>query len=432
MLAYRKPLGVRTTANTESGDSNLSQIPLIAVPVVVIPLVYLDLPSYLLTLDPLWLPKYWYYGFAIISLPAILVALNGRGGFLVYPFTQWAVAMVSLMSVHLLLAFFDGEIERANIIQTNMQYVILGALLGIALSAVPQRYYTFVFPIISIVINTMIIMDFISPGSFYAYDQSTAVVGRGAGTFINPNRAGEALIITLLLSICFFKGRNLLFLLIVCGVGALLTFSRAAIIAWVLLWPFALYLRKLPSYAYGVMTSLFFIVPSFVAIVTSYILSSSEFTDASANIIERLDFFENFTVTDQSAQGRSAVLWTGIETFLEHPFFGAGSGVTDVWIEGSTHNQAVRLAAEYGVSGLVLWGWLARILWKGNWLGKREYQIGITLFFIFFSMFSHNLLNSVYTILTFALTSQLRICKEASMVPNRGSAVLPATRGRDV
>jgi O-antigen ligase len=405
MLVQQKKIATDITSSART-TSNVSSIPLIAAACIIIPLVYLDIPAYLPTLNPLWLPKYWYYGFAIISLPALLVALHGRGGFLAYPFTQWSIAMVSLMSVHLLLAIFDGETERTNIIQTDMQYVILGALLGIAFSAAPQRYYKFLFPILSIAINAMIILDFLNPGGFYAYDQSTAVVGRGAGTFINPNRAGEALVITLLLSISFFKGRNLLFVLLVCGIGALLTFSRATIIAWLLLWPFALYLRKLPSYAYGVLTSLFFIVPSLIAIVTSYILSSSEFMGASANIAERLDFFEKFSLGDQSAQERSAVLSAGIEAFLEHPLFGVGSGATDVWIEGSTHNQPVRLAAEYGVSGLVLWGWLVRILWKGNWLGKKEYQIGFALFFIFFSMFSHNLLNSVYPIFTFALTSQ--------------------------
>ena len=343
MLADRKPLSDGIASNTESRNNTLSKLPIIVMPIIIIPLVYLDIPSYWLTVDPLSPPKYWYYGFAVISLPALLVALNGRGGFLAYPFTQWAIAMVSLMSVHLLLAIFDGETERTNIIQTDIQYIILGALLGIAFSAVQQRYYKFLFPILSIAINAVIILDFLNPGGFYAYDQSTAVLGRGAGTFINPNRAGEALIITLLFSICFFKGRNLLFVLIVCGVGALLTFSRSAIIAWLLLWPFALYLKKLPSYAYGVVTSLFFIVPSFIAIVISYVLSSSEFTDASANILERLDFFEKFSLVDQSAQGRSALLWDGIEAFLEHPFFGIGSGA-DRCLDRRQHSQSGREA----------------------------------------------------------------------------------------
>ncbi len=354
MLVYQKYWGLSRLSTATVGNSTFSNIPSIAATLILITLIYLDMPQYMNTVDPTWLPKYWYYFFIAVSLPCILIALSGRGVFLTYPFNQWAVVMVLLMSGHLLLAFYDGEIERANIIQTNIQYIALGAFLGVAFSTVPQRYYVYMFPILSIAITASIVFDFINPGKFYSYTHPNAVLGRGAGTLINPNRAGEALIITLLFSICFSEGRNLLLLLMVCGIGVLLTFSRAAIMAWILLWFFSLYWKKVPSYTYAVVAALIVAVPSVVAIVTTYVLSSSEFSGAAANIFERLDFFGKFSLGDQSAQGRSEVLWAGINAFLEHPFFGAGSASTYVWVNGSTHNETVMLAAEYGVLGLAL------------------------------------------------------------------------------
>jgi O-antigen ligase len=371
---------------------------------------YLDLPIYFGTVKPELLPKYWFTAFLIISLPWTFINLSGRAPYSAAPYTLWATAYVILTSFHWIAATSDGETTRAAVIETKLQYVILSGLLGVAFSAVTPKQYTFVFPILVAIISSLIIVDFLDNGKFYSYDIVGAVVGRGAGTFINSTRAGEALIITLLLTMVRFRGLLLLLLLLFAGLAALLTFSRAAIIAWVLIWPFALRTKRLPAYTYAVLFGLFFVVPLIITALINYTSLSTELAAGQKDIMERLSFFEEYSLEDASARERSEVLWAGIDVFLNHPFFGAGAGYTFVWEHNvSTHNEIVLLAAEYGIFGIVLWIWMAYILWNGSYFSRRDNQISIALYFMYFSMFSHNLFDfSPYILLAFAFASQRR------------------------
>ena len=202
-------------------------------------LIYLDVPQYLFSLDVAPPPKYWYFALAVICAPYLYMALLERRQFYCYAYMRWAVALLLLMFLHLLIAWSEGELTRTKDIVTSMQYIIFSLLLCVSLSAVPISRYAYLFPVLSVIIGCLIITDFLKPGTFYGYDLSetppTAVLGRGAGTFINSNKAGEALAITLLLSVCLFRGWLILLLLLFAGIASLLTFSRAAIIVWVLL-----------------------------------------------------------------------------------------------------------------------------------------------------------------------------------------------------
>ena len=399
--------------NSSLQKEQIRCFPLCVVPMLsVIVLVWLDIPSYLYTVNPALIPKYFYLYFVLVCLPWICRCLEGRTAHYFLPFLIWASALILLESLHLWMALSEADPARAKIMQTDIQYAVLCALLGAALSAIKPRYYTFLFPLLSFTLSSLVIFDFLNPGALYSYDiqGAGAVPGRGAGTFINPNRAGEAIVITLLISVCFFSGRVLVFLLSICGIALLFTFSRSAIIAWLLIFGTALCTKKLPCNRYVVVAGVFCVVPVVLAMLSSYVQGSGELTvDASANILERLGFFRDFSLTDDSARERAALLRAGIQTFLEYPFWGAGGAYTFVWTYGaSTHNQVVMLCAEYGIFGLALWVWLIIILWNGSYLGEKEYHLSFVIIFVYFSMFSHNLFDSLYSLLAFALISQKR------------------------
>src|SRR5208282_1785730 len=113
--------------------------------------------------------------------------------------------------------------------------VIFSAILGIAFSAIPQKHYSFIFPLISVALAASFIVDFVYPNSLYMQREVTshgAVVGRAAGTYFNSTRAGEGLVITLIFSFIRLRGLPLLLLLLFSGAATLLTFSRAAIMGW--------------------------------------------------------------------------------------------------------------------------------------------------------------------------------------------------------
>jgi hypothetical protein len=377
---------------------------IIYVPIVVmLAIVYLDIPSYLFAIGSVILPKYWYFCYFVICAPWIFLSLTGKNVSDSYPFNRWAAALVVLLGFHLLISSSEGDIERSKSIITSVQYVILAVLMGVTFSAIPRKTYAFSFPVLCLAIALLIIYDFLSPGTLYTYDLPTAVIGRGAGTFINPNRAGEALAITLFLSITVLRGVWLLVLFIFCGIALLLTFSRAAIVAWFLLLSIALFGKKLPRGAYAVVALAPFVI---FALASNDVLTGALKASDASNDFDRLQFFQSLSVNDASPRERADALWAGIEKFMQHPFFGAGAASTQFWAGAGTHNEAVLLGAELGIFGLAIWAWLATILWNGDYLGKRQYHIALSLLFIYFSMFSHNLLGSVYAMLTYALVTQ--------------------------
>ena len=109
---------------------------------------------------------------------------------------------------------------------------------------------------------------------------------------------------------------------------------------------------------------------------------------------------------DASALERAQVLEGGTELFLRNPIVGAGAGATELWsLPASTHNMLVKLGAEYGAFGIVIWIWLVVILWTGRHFQDKTLQVAMAAGFVFLSMFSHNMFDSLYWLLTFAIVA---------------------------
>jgi O-antigen ligase len=116
-----------------------------------------------------------------------------------------------------------------------------------------------------------------------------------------------------------------------------------------------------------------------------------------------------FIFDDESTLERAQVSEAGLDLFLQDPIFGAGAGATHVWsLPASTHNELLMMAAEYGVFGIVLWAWLAVILWNGRYFQDKRLQMVSAFGFVFLSMFSHNVFDYLYWLVTFALVSGQR------------------------
>ena len=74
----------------------------------------------------------------------------------------------------------------------------------------------------------LVIWDFLSPGALYPIGTDGTTVGRAAATFINANRAGEAMLLTFVLAIPVLRPSYRAALLLLLGAGVIVTFSRAA------------------------------------------------------------------------------------------------------------------------------------------------------------------------------------------------------------
>ena len=394
---------------------------------ILLSLLFLNIPVWFYAINPSFLPKYFYFAIAAICLPRIITHINGRSIYSPNALFAWTGAFIFLYFLHYIALSGDNTIQ-ASFIATDLQSVGLAAIYASAFSCVPRASYRFVFPLLVVVAAACVILDFAVPGQFYDLAsaeeaalgvQSNGVLGRGAGLYLNPNRAAETLIFLLLLCVAWTRGVMLLFLLIIGGVGMMLTFSRAGLVAWFLLWPVALWTKALPRYVYGVLAASVVVVPAFVVIVMNYVEDNPAFEGARKNIEERINFFGDLSVEDASSLERKAALELGIQTFEKYPLFGAGSCYTDVWdFPVSTHNMPVRMLAEFGLTGLLIWLWIIYLLWTGDYLENKNLQIAAALFFVFLSAFSHNLFDSPQMLLIYALITQRSLPMRRNLFPS--------------
>lgn len=383
--------------------------------------MFTNLPIYLYVLDASLLPKFMYFGIVFLILPLLLVHYRDLGSYLASPFALWAILLLALNLIH--LAGHPGLVElggielidtqgeaRRSMISTRAQYIAFVLFLGFVAHTSATRSYLAALVPVAILLPCAVMLDFTSPGLLYPLDTSGAVFGRAGAMFINPNLAGEAILLSFLLACAMIgaPGRVPLFLL--AGAGALATFSRATILAWMLILLILVYRKTLPKSAMIATAVALALVLVYLGSFETYLHSRQEFDGASNNILARLDFFSSYSFDDDSSEERASVISAGWELFLQNPIFGAGAGATHFWSHrGSTHNQLLLLAAEYGLLGIFLWAWLLIMLWKGLFFEDKGLQYATACLFVFMSLFTHQMFDSsTYWLATFAMVSSRR------------------------
>jgi O-antigen ligase len=392
--------------------------------------MYANLPIYLYILDARLLPKFIYFGIFGFIAPLMVIRWQALRDYLVSPFALWALLLFSLNMIHLAgfpasvdvggAAFMDMHAEaRRSMIATRAQYILFALFLGFVASISPTRMYLRIMFVLMAVVPCAVIVDFANPGLLYPVDVTGAVLGRAAAMFINPNLAGEAILHIVVLGFAVLDRRFRMPLFLLAGVAILTTFSRAAIIAWVVLLGLFIYKKTLPKSAAISLTIAIGILLVFIGSFESYISSREEFEDAATNILSRLNFFSSFTFDDDSSEERAGVIQAGWELFLQNPLFGSGAGATHFWRHrGSTHNQLLLLAAEYGVMGILLWGWMLIMLFKSSFFSDRGLRYAMAFLFAFMSMFTHQMFDAAsYWLVTFALVCAMPGSAPASPLP---------------
>jgi O-antigen ligase len=394
---------------------------------VILVCTYLHLPVFAYTLDKGLLPKFFYVGFIVLLFPLLLARLNAFVAYMTSPFVLWAGALLLLNLMHLVSNDDSINARSEALVEFRMQAVALVILLGFAFTQMRSSGWERAFVLLAVLLPVLVTTDFLYPGLLYPVDTPGAVQGRAAGTFINPTIAGEAILLAFLLACPLVSRPYRTPLILLAGIGVLLTFTRAAMLSWIIIWVFLIVRRRLP--AFGAITAAVIItLPLLMGGLESYISKRSDFTDALDNIQHRLLFFSEARFDDDSAKERETVLRAGWEAFASNPLTGAGAGVTDggvsrLWTHtASTHNQLIGLAAEYGIAGVVMWLWLLTMLVRGRYFRDRTMQTAVILLFCVMTFFTHNMFDFPYWLLTFALLSQRDGASRAAAPRNGGAA----------
>jgi O-antigen ligase len=214
------------------------------------------------------------------------------------------------------------------------------------------------------------------------------------------------MLLTFLLAIPVLRPHYRAALLFLLGAGVIVTFSRAAIVGWMLLWAFLLVTKAVPKYTLAFPLVALGVLPLLLGNFENYLSGREDLAEGLANIQARLEFFQDQVLDDDSALARAQVFEAGVELFQQNPIFGAGAGATHLWSLGaSTHNMPVMLGAEYGVFGIAFWMWLVVVLWRGSYFQDRRLRVAAVAGIVFLSMFTHNMFDSLYWLLTLTIVA---------------------------
>ncbi|WNN90833.1 O-antigen ligase family protein [Gloeocapsopsis dulcis] len=234
--------------------------------------------------------------------------------------------------------------------------------------------------------------------------------GRPAGFYVDPNRSGCALVLSMIFSTEILPQKYRPYLISFIGLGILLTFSRGAILGWILVT--LIFIKKRVISKHQIV---YWLIAVGVLVVGLGFLSS-EFVNINQlpyGIRERLEWFENPTGSEHSADSRMDILIAGWQLFLQSPLWGNGIASTIEWSFGiSTHNMYLFYMTDHGFLGILILPLLVYAVTR-NSRGESQYiALAFATFIILWGIFSHTVIEDRFILLSFALMATLSVTSQ--------------------
>jgi O-Antigen ligase len=231
--------------------------------------------------------------------------------------------------------------------------------------------------------------------------------GRPAGIYLDPNRCGGALILGMIFSIGMLPISVRFIYLLVIGFGVFITFSRGAIIAWVVI-AFVLFLRGIVNVKMTKSSLAYFAVPLLLVLF----LSANNLLnfEIHANNQDRLeDFLGGSTGEDSGRGGLAEIAW---HKFLDNPISGSGTGA-HLSVGGEStgrgaHNSYLKYMVENGFIGGLF---MPSVVFIAAWGAKGEAKdiaIPFICFMLIWGFFSHNVLEERHILISISLMAAIK------------------------
>ncbi len=366
-------------------------------------LFFSDLPDYLFAAPilPSVIPLVWLVAFAISTLPFIHKVKTMPKPLLLWMGLYLLIATLSLMTV-----------SADEISFTDYRAKVLAVLFIACMYATYQQKslthvkYTIVFVLLMTVGNTL--FELLNPKFFTELN-----LGRPAGFYIDPNKTGCATMLGMLFGISAIKKQYRWILVIIAAIGIMATFSRGAILGWLICVSLLIAGKVLSEKRWKIVVPAIILIVMLVSLnplraLTDYFKGGP---DAAANwdIVNRLEEFQNPSSKEDSAMERQAVAAGGWLYFSNHPFWGNGLASTRKWsiADVSTHNMYLYFMADHGIIGVIFLPGAVLGVVYGN---RGEDKTIILCFAIFISLwgfFSHEVLAERYILTIFALMAAM-------------------------
>lgn len=378
-------------------------------------------------------PLSWIWIFVVLALPFVKKLATIPKPLLIWMFLYASISLFSLATI-------SGDEESMQEFRTRILSIIFICLMYVLYEqkSLKQIKYAVLAVVVISVANNF--YDLLNPKIFTDLN-----VGRPAGFYINPNKAGCALVLGAIFSIDIIKKPYRWLYLLTILFGILATFSRGALLGWIICALFMAIGKILSDKRRTIIISTISLVLLLTLFnpfktVTDYFEGGNDV--GKLDILERIAQFQNpSAVEDDSALERKAVAGQAWIMFGKHPFWGSGLASTKKWTvsEVSTHNMYLSNMADHGIIGIIfLPGLVFAVVWHNR--GEPKAKILSFVFFIsLWGIFSHNVLEERYILLSFALfaainTNQKWYLKyshdnfQAARAPDRARLILPPAR----
>jgi O-Antigen ligase len=360
-----------------------------------------DLPDYLFVAPILPIvPLTWIVILAVLSIPFIKKVASIPKPLLIWMIFYVVISVLSLMTVSAdEISFVDFRAKVLSVLFIALMYAIFQQ------KSIIHVKFTILAVLLMNVFNNL--FELLNPKIFTQVN-----VGRPGGFYVDPNKAGCALMLAMLLSIGIVKKPYRWILVLVTGIGILATFSRGAILGWLICTVLLIAGRVLSDQRRKIIVPaiilLFFLISiNPLKTLTDYFKGDP--SGANWDIVNRLEEFQNPSLSEDSAMDRQAVAAGGWIMFGNHPFWGNGLASTRKWMvsDVSTHNMYLYYMADHGILGILF---LPGAVFAVVYRNQGEQKIILLCFAVFISLwglFSHEVLAERFTLSSFALLAAM-------------------------
>lgn len=372
--------------------------------VAAVGIFYTNLPLYVYAnygTTGLTAPKYWLIMFGLLSLP-ILVIRKSAWNALRSPITIWCFGYAVLT----LLWFFLSSQSETAWQEVRWRFLAMMQILAFLMifgepgATTLARKALVAAVLFSVAVN---VYELFAPLSF------SRVIGRSAGLYENPNITGEALVLGMIISVTVLAARYRALFILLAGIGILLTFSRAAILMWVVavagfLLVGGLRLKGLlMAGTVGLLLVALVLLPRWDELLTTWERTGV----VNSNVQERLAWFTDpVGVSDESSWERKYVAQRAWDKVAERPFLGHGTGSSSEAYT-SPHNQYLALMMDHGLIGLLIVPLLTCVVAWGSRGESRRVAIIFGCAILVLSLFTHSILTTGHSLILLTLMAAM-------------------------
>jgi len=365
---------------------------------------FTNLSLYLNSSELVRMPSFYYIIAMAVAAAPLYLSRDSLAMLRHSPIARWCYGFVMISGLWLL---FQPEASEAT--WSEFWLRVVSALLVIILLIVFSNPETQTWARWAILIAVLLAVAVNVYELFHPYSFSN-VVGRSAGFYVNPNQCGAALVLGMTVSIGLLPPRLRLLFALIAGFGILLTFSRGALIGWIIATVILIKVGQI-SLKRSVFIGSAVLAALAVVLLLQWNSLQYQLEDIGAlntNVLARVEWFNKLGGDDYSSLERKQVAEMAWGMFGDKPLLGHGVAASMNWgFEKSSHNQYLNMMVDHGIIGMLILPLLViSITWKAQGEAKG---IGFAFgaFVLCWGFFSHNIFTERYMLLTFSLMAAM-------------------------